>query len=179
MGLVYRIFKNRKSKNKRNKAVSLNRENKLTLLFCYQSQTDPDPRKEPLCLPLPSIYQPCIFTSHSWLHVTLGLQPIYFTLGALRSAFQGPIKLCATKQMWNVIFTGTLLLFSASSSPPPQLLFPEFPPSFSILTHICVLHLFISDSETTEDETTEPQMETKEGLGRHQDKAGRRGIPGN
>ncbi|XP_070711425.1 striated muscle preferentially expressed protein kinase [Pempheris klunzingeri] len=32
------------------------------------------------------------------------------------------------------------------------------------------------DSETTEDETTEPQMETKEGPGRHQDKAGRRGI---
>ncbi|XP_041637580.1 striated muscle preferentially expressed protein kinase isoform X2 [Cheilinus undulatus] len=34
------------------------------------------------------------------------------------------------------------------------------------------------DSETTEDETTEPQMETKEGLGRHQDKAGRRGHQG-
>ncbi|XP_065807862.1 striated muscle preferentially expressed protein kinase [Labrus bergylta] len=34
------------------------------------------------------------------------------------------------------------------------------------------------DSENTEDETTEPQMETKEGLGRHQDKAGRRGHPG-
>ncbi|KAK5847906.1 hypothetical protein PBY51_016998 [Eleginops maclovinus] len=34
------------------------------------------------------------------------------------------------------------------------------------------------DSETTEDETTEPQMETKEGLGRHQDKAGRRGPSG-
>ncbi|XP_074521040.1 striated muscle preferentially expressed protein kinase [Halichoeres trimaculatus] len=34
------------------------------------------------------------------------------------------------------------------------------------------------DSETTEDETTEPQMETKEGLGRHQDKTGRRGLPG-
>ncbi|XP_068165520.1 striated muscle preferentially expressed protein kinase isoform X2 [Antennarius striatus] len=34
------------------------------------------------------------------------------------------------------------------------------------------------DSETTEDETTEPQMETKEGAGRHQDKAGRRGPPG-
>uniref|UniRef100_UPI0037E7BA37 striated muscle preferentially expressed protein kinase n=1 Tax=Semicossyphus pulcher TaxID=241346 RepID=UPI0037E7BA37 len=34
------------------------------------------------------------------------------------------------------------------------------------------------DSETTEDETTEPQMETKEGLGRHQDKAGRRGHSG-
>ncbi|XP_026157880.1 striated muscle preferentially expressed protein kinase isoform X3 [Mastacembelus armatus] len=32
------------------------------------------------------------------------------------------------------------------------------------------------DSETTEDETTEPQMETKEG--RHQDKAGRRGPAG-
>ncbi|KAF1371856.1 hypothetical protein PFLUV_G00273700 [Perca fluviatilis] len=31
------------------------------------------------------------------------------------------------------------------------------------------------DSENTEDETTEPQMETKEGPGRHQDKAGRRG----
>ncbi|XP_072235422.1 striated muscle preferentially expressed protein kinase [Leuresthes tenuis] len=34
------------------------------------------------------------------------------------------------------------------------------------------------DSETTEDETTEPQMETKEGTGRHQDKAGRRGPSG-
>ncbi|XP_029941890.1 striated muscle preferentially expressed protein kinase [Salarias fasciatus] len=34
------------------------------------------------------------------------------------------------------------------------------------------------DSETTEDETTEPQMETKEGSGRHQDKAGRRAPPG-
>ncbi|XP_070786391.1 striated muscle preferentially expressed protein kinase [Enoplosus armatus] len=34
------------------------------------------------------------------------------------------------------------------------------------------------DSETTEDETTEPQMETKEGPGRHHDKAGRRGISG-
>ncbi|XP_075904711.1 striated muscle preferentially expressed protein kinase-like isoform X3 [Nelusetta ayraudi] len=34
------------------------------------------------------------------------------------------------------------------------------------------------DSETTEDETTEPQMETKEGAGRHQDKAGRRAPPG-
>ncbi|XP_073318222.1 striated muscle preferentially expressed protein kinase [Pagrus major] len=34
------------------------------------------------------------------------------------------------------------------------------------------------DSETTEDETTEPQMETKEGPGRHHDKAGRRGPAG-
>ncbi|XP_035478783.2 striated muscle preferentially expressed protein kinase isoform X2 [Scophthalmus maximus] len=34
------------------------------------------------------------------------------------------------------------------------------------------------DSEATEDETTEPQMETKEGPGRHQDKSGRRGPPG-
>ncbi|XP_071391591.1 striated muscle preferentially expressed protein kinase [Centroberyx affinis] len=36
------------------------------------------------------------------------------------------------------------------------------------------------DSETTEDEATEPQvpMETKEGAGRHQDKAGRRGPAG-
>uniref|UniRef100_A0A3B5Q7F4 Striated muscle enriched protein kinase a n=1 Tax=Xiphophorus maculatus TaxID=8083 RepID=A0A3B5Q7F4_XIPMA len=34
------------------------------------------------------------------------------------------------------------------------------------------------DSETTEDETTEPQMETKEGPGRHQDKAGRKGPSG-
>ncbi|XP_042368829.1 LOW QUALITY PROTEIN: striated muscle preferentially expressed protein kinase [Plectropomus leopardus] len=34
------------------------------------------------------------------------------------------------------------------------------------------------DSETTEDETTEPQMETKEGPGRHQDKTGRRGPSG-
>nr|XP_046238165.1 striated muscle preferentially expressed protein kinase isoform X3 [Scatophagus argus] len=34
------------------------------------------------------------------------------------------------------------------------------------------------DSETTEDETTEPQMEPKEGPGRHQDKAGRRGPSG-
>ncbi|MED6263555.1 hypothetical protein CHARACLAT_005723, partial [Characodon lateralis] len=34
------------------------------------------------------------------------------------------------------------------------------------------------DSETTEDETTEPQMETKEGPGRHQDKAGRKGLSG-
>ncbi|XP_034466386.1 striated muscle preferentially expressed protein kinase isoform X2 [Hippoglossus hippoglossus] len=34
------------------------------------------------------------------------------------------------------------------------------------------------DSEATEDETTEPQMETKEGPGRHQDKAGRRGPSG-
>ncbi|XP_034034082.1 striated muscle preferentially expressed protein kinase-like isoform X2 [Thalassophryne amazonica] len=36
------------------------------------------------------------------------------------------------------------------------------------------------DSETTEDETTEPQvsMETKEGAGKHQDKAGRRGPAG-
>ncbi|XP_023820642.1 striated muscle preferentially expressed protein kinase isoform X4 [Oryzias latipes] len=34
------------------------------------------------------------------------------------------------------------------------------------------------DSETTEDETTEPQMETKEGPGRSQDKAGRRGPSG-
>ncbi|XP_014907071.1 striated muscle preferentially expressed protein kinase isoform X2 [Poecilia latipinna] len=34
------------------------------------------------------------------------------------------------------------------------------------------------DSETTEDETTEPQMETKEGPGRHQDKVGRKGPSG-
>ncbi|XP_061572129.1 striated muscle preferentially expressed protein kinase [Cololabis saira] len=34
------------------------------------------------------------------------------------------------------------------------------------------------DSETTEDENTEPQMETKEGPGRHQDKDGRRGPSG-
>ncbi|XP_012780144.3 striated muscle preferentially expressed protein kinase isoform X2 [Maylandia zebra] len=34
------------------------------------------------------------------------------------------------------------------------------------------------DSETTEDETTEPQMETKEGPGRHHDKAGRKGPSG-
>lgn len=37
---------------------------------------------------------------------------------------------------------------------------------------------FVSDSEATEDETTEPQMETKEGAGRHQDKAGQGGPPG-
>ncbi|KAM7365660.1 hypothetical protein PAMP_016575 [Pampus punctatissimus] len=37
---------------------------------------------------------------------------------------------------------------------------------------------FTHDSETTEDETTEPQMETKEGAGRHQDKTGRRGPSG-
>ncbi|XP_043965423.1 striated muscle preferentially expressed protein kinase-like isoform X6 [Gambusia affinis] len=37
---------------------------------------------------------------------------------------------------------------------------------------------FTHDSETTEDETTEPQMETKEGPGRHQDKAGRKGPSG-
>ncbi|XP_029696722.1 striated muscle preferentially expressed protein kinase isoform X8 [Takifugu rubripes] len=37
---------------------------------------------------------------------------------------------------------------------------------------------FTHDSETTEDETTEPQMETKEGSGRHQDKAGRRRASG-
>ncbi|XP_037829718.1 striated muscle preferentially expressed protein kinase isoform X2 [Kryptolebias marmoratus] len=34
------------------------------------------------------------------------------------------------------------------------------------------------DSETTEDETTEPQMETKEGLGKHQDKTGWKGPSG-
>ncbi|XP_071320810.1 striated muscle preferentially expressed protein kinase isoform X2 [Trachinotus anak] len=34
------------------------------------------------------------------------------------------------------------------------------------------------DSETTEDETTEPQMETKGGPGRHQDKTGGRGPSG-
>lgn len=38
--------------------------------------------------------------------------------------------------------------------------------------------LLISDSETTEDETTEPQMENKEGASRHQDKAGRRAPAG-
>lgn len=86
----------------RNKAVSLNKEAKLSLLFCYQTRaksvfTSP---------PLPSMYQSCIFISHSWLHVTLELQPIYFTPGALRGSFQGPIKVCAAKQMWNVIFTG-------------------------------------------------------------------------
>ncbi|KAI4831635.1 hypothetical protein KUCAC02_001171 [Chaenocephalus aceratus] len=42
----------------------------------------------------------------------------------------------------------------------------------------CVFVFHPGDSETTEDETTEPQMETKEGLGRHQDKAGRRGPSG-
>ncbi|XP_037552750.1 striated muscle preferentially expressed protein kinase [Nematolebias whitei] len=34
------------------------------------------------------------------------------------------------------------------------------------------------DSETTEDETTEPQMETKQGPGKHQEKAGRKGPSG-
>lgn len=52
------------------------------------------------------------------------------------------------------------------------------------LTHFLTVHLlllasiFILDSETTEDETNEPQMETKEGAGRHQDKAGRRAPAG-
>lgn len=126
------------------------------------------------------MYQLCIFISHSWLHVTLELQPIYFTLGALCGSFQGPIKVCAAKQIWSVIFTQTLLLLSASSffSLPPL-------PHFSFNSHlppspICVFRpLFIPDSETTEDETTEPQMETKGGPGRHQDKTGGRGPSGN
>lgn len=140
----------------RNKAVSLNKEAKLSLLFCYQTRaksvfTSP---------PLPSMYQSCIFISHSWLHVTLELQPIYFTPGALRGSFQGPIKVCAAKQMWNVIFTGNA--------------------AAAVFLHLKTpLCLYSLDSETTEDETTEPQMETKEGgPGRHQDKAGRRGPSG-
>lgn len=55
--------------------------------------------------------------------------------------------------------------------------FSFYPPSQSQMAWR-VSHLLISDSETTEDETTEPQMETKEGPGRHQDKAGRRGPSG-
>lgn len=53
---------------------------------------------------------------------------------------------------------------------------------FSFLQDVRLLHLpavlHVSDSETTEDETTEPQVETKEGSGRHQDKAGRRKASG-
>lgn len=114
---------------KRNKAVSLNGEAKLALLFCYQTRG-----KSVFTSPLPSMYQSCIFISHSWLHVTLELQPIYFTPGALRSSFRGPIKLCAAKQMWKVIFTGTaaaaaVLVFQ----PPDSLLWIS-----SILTHLCV-----------------------------------------
>lgn len=53
----------------------------------------------------------------------------------------------------------------------------SFLPSVGLLCSFDVLHL--SDSETTEDETTEPQVETKEGSGRHQDKAGWRRASGN
>lgn len=68
----------------------------------------------------------CIFISHSWLHVTLQFQPIYFTLGggrgrgggALRSSFQWPIKTSAAKQMWKVIFYLRSLVVSSLLFPP-------------------------------------------------------------
>lgn len=51
--------------------------------------------------------------------------------------------------------------------------------TYLLSVHLLLLaSLLISDSENTEDETTEPQMETKEGAGRHQDKAGRRAPAG-
>lgn len=89
----------------------------------------------------------------SLAHVTLVIQPIYFPRGALGS-FQGPVKPRALASV--AVFS-----FLQNASP---------------LYSPAVLHL--SDSETTEDETTEPQMETKEGSGRHQDKAGRRRASG-
>lgn len=105
IGLIYRFLK-----LQRNKADNLKKE--TTQLFCYQSQTDIDLREEHLYITLLSMYQSCTFISHGRLHVTLQLQLIYFTLGALRGSFQGPIKLCAAKQMWNVIFTGTVAVLS-------------------------------------------------------------------
>lgn len=171
----WKLFIDFESKNKQSSQPK--KEMKLALLFCYQSQTDTDLREEHLYITLPSMYQSCIFISHSWLYVTLQLQPIYFTLGALRGSFQGPIKLCAAKQMWNIIFMETVvvlshLFFSSASISLCWISISHLKP-FPVL-----LLIFISDSETTEDETTEPQMETKEGPGRHQDKAGRRGPSG-
>ncbi|PWA32141.1 hypothetical protein CCH79_00013351, partial [Gambusia affinis] len=61
-----------------------------------------------------------------------------------------------------------ILWLSSSSSPADSL----------TSKHICQPPSSLADSETTEDETTEPQMETKEGPGRHQDKAGRKGPSG-
>lgn len=127
----------------------------------------------------------CIFISHSWLHVTLQFQPIYFTLGGeegegglFAALFSDPSKRLLLSKCEKSFSTCALLLFPASSSrPPPQLLFAGFPPSPPVSSHSVFL-LFVSDSETTEDETTEPQMETKEGPGRHHDKAGRKGPSG-
>lgn len=91
-------------------------------------------------------------------------QPIYFTPGA-------PLRLLSRSRQ-----TVPLNKCDVSFSPSVGFCFLLSPPSS--LTCRVVSHLFISDSETTEDETTEPQMETKEGPGRHQDKAGRRGPSG-
>lgn len=71
-----------------------------------------------------------------------------------------------------------MVLFGDLSGPEPlaSVAVFSFPPKAGLLCSPAALHL--SDSETTEDETTEPQMETKEGSGRHTDKAGRRRASG-
>lgn len=98
--------------------------------------------------------------------------------GGLSAAlFSDPSKRLLLSKCEKSFSTCALLLFPASSSrPPPQLLFAGFPPS-PVSSHSVFL-LSVADSETTEDETTEPQMETKEGPGRHHDKAGRKGPSG-
>lgn len=60
----------------------------------------------------------------------------------------------------------------------PQGILKKWLPFFHLNLLVTVCCCIVLDSEATEDETTEPQMETKEGPGRHQDKAGRKGPSG-
>ncbi|XP_036071735.1 striated muscle preferentially expressed protein kinase isoform X3 [Oryzias melastigma] len=100
----------------------------------------------------------------------LQFQPIYFPPGACPGYFSESVKTCAAKKTSHHFH-----LFARARSPGCP---ATTDPSIFRSLYSPYLLFFISDSETTEDETTEPQMETKEGPGRSQDKAGRRGPSG-
>lgn len=145
-------------------------------------QADSKLSEEHLYIPLPCMhfYKPQLASCHAPVSTHL------FHSGGARKGrgglsaalFSDPSKRLLLSKCEKSFSTCALLLFPASSShPPPQLLFAGFPPSPPVSSHSVFL-LFVSDSETTEDETTEPQMETKEGPGRHHDKAGRKGPSG-
>lgn len=148
------------------------KETKLALLFCYQR---PEERASihtpPLHVSAMYFYKPQLASCHA-----PASKPILFPSGGPSAALSKDPSNSAPLSKREMSFSpGLCCCFQPPLllPPPPQFLFPEN--SILHLNHLCV---FISDSETTEDETTEPQMETKEGPGRHQDKAGRRGPSG-
>lgn len=99
----------------------------------------------------------------------LQFQPIYLPRGLVRDFFPNPSKSVLPRKRH---ISSTFLPARAYSPECPATTYP------SVFRSLSSLLFLISDSETTEDETTEPQMETKEGPGRSQDKAGRRGPSG-